>query len=93
MNISGSDALNFIQDLHGFILFPLNGLLDVRLQAGRVAAGRKPAELVANILCGFEAAHEVQHAGNKQFAGFVAQALIPHVPHGHTASSLAWTGS
>ena len=65
----------------------------VRLQAGRVAAGRKPAELVANILCGFEAAHEVQHAGNKQFAGFVAQALIPHVPHGHTASSLAWTGS
>ena len=65
----------------------------IRLQAGRVAAGRKPAELVANILCGFEAAHEVQHAGNKQFAGFAAQALIPHVPHGHTASSLAWTGS
>ena len=70
-----------------------NPLKILGLQAGRVAASRKPAELVANILCGFEAAHEVQHAGNKQFAGFVAQALIPHVPHGHTASSLAWTGS
>jgi len=67
-----------------------NPLEILGLQAGRVAASRKPAELVANILCGFEAAHEVQHAGNKQFAGFVAQALIPH---GHTASSLAWTGS
>ena len=70
-----------------------NPLEILGLQAGRVAASRKPTELVANILCGFEATHKVQHVGNKKIAGFVAQALIPHVPRGHTASSLAWTGS
>jgi len=27
--------------------------------------------------------------GNKQFVGFVAETLSPHIPHGQTASSLA----